>query len=971
MAEPENKTAGEKVEAKGKHWFEVLRNRIVKLPFIRRFKVGRREPPEAPHPLYIELEKGWLDLNKNLYDNRLVVVENRWPEQSNQLGFEDIDVVEVKGEGGKEKSVVKFAYPDGIVALYYDMGPYSDYHRIRIERDWFEHGTGIVTNKLPCIISQNEDEWKARGWEKRRVEYIFSKYMGKPWEAKYITEMKLNSGKVFHEENPELKEELYIFSKDGLEKLKEGIKAHNQQFNIEGLQQGTIPVEVRTRFTNMSSAVEELIKTIEKIESENLTSLNSLGGKLGVYDQKRKKLLEDLSPEGIKEFRIRFPHTYKVIKQVAFKEVEETIRGKTKKNLVFKYFEFKDVYAEELRELEGINGVGGIINRLKLERRNIIGEKDTIIASLRRMTANRSIFENEIENIFRANRVAILNILNSANDNQTKLEEIIKLLKHRDLAMDGLLNKKNKLIDIIRLDVFAVIQSPDPVNTKINNIKNLIINSLKRSAIIEAHIKQNSLAIKGSLEPVGLSEDANAERVKDKDEMYNDLLYSFKVGQPEVDDLIETFFTENRDIIEGVLDEILKKQKEKKKIDIEKYFDGIADMVVTTSKRNDNDVGLIKLLSEEVEAEKRQEENREEGWKRHEARKEEINNIENIQQIRNELRRKADNFYKRPEEVAPGLDEYGHPLEVADDGTVLIDKWWNEIAKNPWQIRTIAMKAGGDEVLKRHLGLAVTYNQEGPKITGTPTRTLRKVNDKELIGYIDLLDMSTMIFGYWDSVRDDIRDGRYHRHSKSIGDYVIESMGGYHEELKAPYFKDWIPGIKRFGWYLARRGVDPTSIFHLDAKGYIEATPFDFERDFNKHVPEDEDKVKRDYKMKLPDGVLADGKNFISGERKPTKYDPAFDRRAKGLPFIFWGNMYYWRWAGYANEWSENPYPHISTRGIALYLKHLAESDVYYFQEAEKILEGGRYDYGTRGQGMFPWNNPSSGKDVTGENSEN
>lgn len=997
MAEEEGKTVGEKAEAKAKQWLEVTRNKIIKWPLIRYFKFRRREPPESPHPLYLEIEKGWLDMNDTIYKSRLEAVENRWMGQTNQLGSMDTEV---------ESGQVKFGDPKSIVSIYYDMGVYSDYNRISIEHNWFEHGTGLITHKIPCTIPPDKEELKDIGWDEQRVKDALSRNRNKPWELLTIKELELLPGIVFHEDNSELKEILYVFSKAGLEKLGREIDAHNKQFNLEELQEKLLPVEVRTKFSDLSRAIQELLGGtketlgIKQLEEENLELLKDLSGKKGIYDEKRKTLLENLAPEAIKEFNIRFPHTYKVIKQAVMKEITEEIEGKeSTKRLVFKYLDFKNIYKEEMRQLEED------IEKEVKKRELMIKEKERIIDSLTKLKDDKNLFKTEVESMINKNKGVLKSILDELKKNsQTKFEEIIQLLKHTDDAMNNLLKE---IVEVIKAEIYDIIKSTETSNNKIVEIQNLIINSIKRSAIIEAHIKRKEEAIKGSLYPIGIEEERDTERIKSRDEMYDALIYSFSIGYPEVDNLIESIFVEYKQEIEELIEGLIKQGKQ---ADTEKAYQTIAELVVRESKKNDNEIGLIQIHLVKIENEKK-EIIKEKGEETYEARMRDINNLKNKEEILKELKREEDTFDKRKEEVALGLDEYGHPLEVDKDGYVLIDKWWAEISQNPWQIRTIAMKPGGDQVLKNHLGVDVTYYEGKPQhddlgideedepekkkwrpfIKGKPRRVtkiklpngtvkeveVRKVNDPDLIGYIDLLDISTMIFGYWDSVRDDIRDGRYHRHSKSVGDYVIESMGGYDENRGAPYFKAVTPDpsiLRKWGLYFGRRGVDPTSVFNLKDPGYIKATPFYFENT-KKHpnrIPNDEDMIKREFKLRLPDGVTTpDGSNFYTGIRKSTKYYPAFDRRARGLPFIFWGNMYYWRWAGYAFEWSENPYSHISSRGIALYLKHLAESDAYYFNEAEKILEGHQYDYGTRGQGMFPWNNPSSGKDVVGEKAEN
>lgn len=346
-------------------------------------------------------------------------------------------------------------------------------------------------------------------------------------------------------------------------------------------------------------------------------------------------------------------------------------------------------------------------------------------------------------------------------------------------------------------------------------------------------------------------------------------------------------------------------------------------------------------------------------------------------------------FKKRDEEIEYGLDENGYPLEIdpKENGIVLIDKWWNELAQNKWQLTTIAKKPGGVELLKTHLGLDVKLigpigdikevqflNLRSPD----EMRPIRYVDDKRFWGHLDLLEAGHIIFSYWDAVRDDFRDGRFHKHSKSVGDYVIEGMGGFDEELAAPYFKGW--GLSRkIGSFFTRRGNFPLGRVNInvdvaDKNVQINAKPEDFEN--TNIIPKDEAAVTRDYIMRLtkvppgdlPKDVIKKGDSyFIQGTRRPTKYNPGFDRRAENLKYIHWGNMYYYRWISGANEWSENPFPHISTRGIALYLAYLAATDVYHYEDAVRVLKGHKMDYGVRGQGKHGVVNPLDGEGILQE----
>jgi len=101
-------------------------------------------------------------------------------------------------------------------------------------------------------------------------------------------------------------------------------------------------------------------------------------------------------------------------------------------------------------------------------------------------------------------------------------------------------------------------------------------------------------------------------------------------------------------------------------------------------------------------------------------------------------------------EVAPGFDENGWPLEVDEDGNVLLDIWDND------------PRYGPDTKSPRH------------------GKTRRQV-PKEFITDLDLLLTTQLIDNEFDTYRDDLRDGRYHPKSLTAIDYTMarnKAMGG-------------------------------------------------------------------------------------------------------------------------------------------------------------------------------------------------
>lgn len=276
-----------------------------------------------------------------------------------------------------------------------------------------------------------------------------------------------------------------------------------------------------------------------------------------------------------------------------------------------------------------------------------------------------------------------------------------------------------------------------------------------------------------------------------------------------------------------------------------------------------------------------------------------------------------------------GLDENGYPLEIDENGMILLDKWWYEIGQNTWQMEIIESKTGGQEIIQ--------------KINHIKANGVRVVDKKFTTdqAYLDLLEMAVYIYGEVDAVRDDLRDGRFHPYSKTTTDYIVHAEGG----LEIDPNKFTVPReILKQPIKLRFDEFDLTN-----DGGYIKANP-DF---FNNPqlVPKEELKVKRTYQIKEFDISAKVLKQGQVHERKPTQLNPAFDRRALNShgSFIHWGRMYYYEDGSGINKWSENPYPHISTRGIAKYIMYWVATKTQNFAEAvEAANHADGYDIGIR-----------------------
>ncbi|MBI3035896.1 hypothetical protein HYY71_06255 [Candidatus Woesearchaeota archaeon] len=336
--------------------------------------------------------------------------------------------------------------------------------------------------------------------------------------------------------------------------------------------------------------------------------------------------------------------------------------------------------------------------------------------------------------------------------------------------------------------------------------------------------------------------------------------------------------------------------------------------------------------------------------------------------------------FKRPDEVEAGLDENGFPLEVYqdDDGKwkVLLDKWWTEIASNEWQTLLITTKktvSNPTGEFEYPAGSGIKYKGKGSdggaeiwqaKVNNGVAHGIREVPEI-FVRDLDILEAATYIYNEFDAYRDDFRDKRYHKHSKTTTDYIlaiegistiltekkVSELGGtggitaedYKRFSKLPF------RVLETGAHIPKEEI-PFSFQPM--RNYITAHPSMF-----MNVPEDERRITREYQMKLnpPEGSFLPY-GIEEGIRQPTHLNPGFDRRGlKAVTykvednFIHWGRMYYYEDTRGINKWSENPFPAVSTRGLAKwiiyrYIKDLNWDDAK--KEARNREPG--YDYGIR-----------------------
>ncbi|MBI2659958.1 hypothetical protein HYX07_02255 [Candidatus Woesearchaeota archaeon] len=292
--------------------------------------------------------------------------------------------------------------------------------------------------------------------------------------------------------------------------------------------------------------------------------------------------------------------------------------------------------------------------------------------------------------------------------------------------------------------------------------------------------------------------------------------------------------------------------------------------------------------------------------------------------------------FKREDEVEAGLDENGWPLEVDENGVVLLDKWWLEIADNKWQEKIITE----DGKFEYPAGSGIFYEGKGKKggkevwkakvDNGVLKGGIRRI-PKIFVKDLDLLLAALYMFHELDAVRDSLRTGFDYPYSKTAMDYFLASEG-----LSTIFYegdRTFAPGELRkicgpMPYNMGTEPVIPKERITKDfnpMKEYIAASPSDF-----MDVPDDEKRVTREYQMKL--NLDEYDYTIEKGIRKPSQLNPAYDRSAlncKVLDF-HWGRMHYYGSKEEINQWSECPFPKNSSRGLPKNVANRLLKELYW-----------------------------------------
>jgi len=282
-------------------------------------------------------------------------------------------------------------------------------------------------------------------------------------------------------------------------------------------------------------------------------------------------------------------------------------------------------------------------------------------------------------------------------------------------------------------------------------------------------------------------------------------------------------------------------------------------------------------------------------------------------------------------EVEFGKDMHGMPLEVGDDGTILLDKWEQKIYDNRQKYY------GEPENPTRRLG-----HGRPPHI-----RKLTKKEFKHCTEEIDLLKKYYYINNEWDAFRDDLRDGRYHTKSLLSYDYVLANQS---EKI------EYADGRKK---QLYPETLDPKgfSFGELAWKNLDKAENWKKSQEFVDNV--------KSYVMKLR--YYKGGKEenaYVTGQRTPIHFMPSFDKRC-------WETARNWKHPGtrfyYGNTEFRDPdilppgqQAHMSSRGISMYMIDRVLREMKFVEHARKVFkriskDTHGFDYGPRIYGTkFP-----------------
>lgn len=727
-----------------------------------------------------------------------------------------------------------------------------------------------------------------------------------------------------------------------------------------------IKVNARTNLNSLITALTDNLDEIKKAEKEYYEYLSgTVIPQLGRVKGLRAFLMQH-SPNQFNN--TRFSHTFKIIKPFTFKKIGTKKITKIKNGEeveeeipVLKPMYFnpeRNPYTEELRTVdEKIKSIDEVDINKKIEKlektkefknkkpkpflashkrieeiieyfcrwilRHRMSKEDPkspmIYEQLNRKLAPEQLrkFWAEFNNSMKE-KIGILSNLENPKYIKKIQEGIINQIEDlmRELRIDELEKgeeKISKFINSLKIKIKPLEEelNPEDFKTQKATIINSSIEYLEKMDIVTKGVPEFEKLITKLCDCSTKNLEQSIERVLSE---ITDTLIEIKLPDDEAESILLNVSHNIRDITDRVKKEIERIETAKKGLGFEKLIAEIEDIEeqITNLKKQLDYLKELRVRKEELE----------------EDIKELTPSHPNFQKRGLEVTYGADGESYQLDEVDYGLDENGYPLEVNDKGEVLLDKWWDEISKNDWQEELILNKQKGREVWDAKVKL------------GVKRYGIRRI-DKRFVGDLDLLDTAMFIENQWDAYRDDYRDGRYHPYSKSIMDYLKVS------KLKIIPTKNINIHFDPMKEYIEFKPIEEYKITDKEDRDNHELKEEEYKIIYRKNIPDDEKDIKRIYKMRV--FCIDENKyEYLVGIRRPSHLNPAFDRTALHSSIIHWGRMYYYENTDGINRWSENPFPHVSSRGIAKYLIDTAIWTTYNFEEARNALKGKEYDYGRR-----------------------
>lgn len=294
-----------------------------------------------------------------------------------------------------------------------------------------------------------------------------------------------------------------------------------------------------------------------------------------------------------------------------------------------------------------------------------------------------------------------------------------------------------------------------------------------------------------------------------------------------------------------------------------------------------------------------------------------------------------------------GLDEYGMRLEV------------EEISTSEWIPRGARVLS---DIYKRQMVKMKEKRgnkDDAEKWRKTLPAEIRTIKDQQVYetctDYIDISEIASYLENEWDAIRDDMRDGRYHKHSLTIYDYIV----GWENENILSQMEGLSSSVK----------VKIKSIVNKKDNN-LETYKIPYKKLMSGRFTQKEADMVRTYTMKSWNVEKKEMVPVYSGVRRSSNLNPCFDMRAiKNKNHINWmhaGRIFYYDTTAQidCDILPTDLDPHVTTRGLAMFMLEYIENNEKFIADIKRIqdllakeCEG--LDYGPRHYAQNPTLTPS------------